>query len=178
MQIPNGAIIAISILSAVFLNNMFKNRRVVMIVIFMLPNVAGAFGLYFLPSNKQVPRLICYYLTGPYNAAFVLMLSLVTANTAGHTKKVVTNTFVFLGYCVGNIAGPFFYKTSQAPKYPFGMGSLMFSHLMEIILVVALGFYLAWKNRRRDAKYPQHVVVDTGFLDLTDKENKNFRYIH
>ena len=32
-----------------------------------------------------------YYLTGPYNAAFVMVLSMSTANTAGHTKKVVTN---------------------------------------------------------------------------------------
>jgi hypothetical protein len=57
--------------------------------------------------------LICYYLTGPYNAAFVLILSMQIANTAGHTKKVVTNAVLFLGYCTGNIAGPFFYKTNQ-----------------------------------------------------------------
>jgi hypothetical protein len=31
----------------------------------------------------------------------------------GHTKKVVTNAVLFLGYCTGNIAGPFFYKTNQ-----------------------------------------------------------------
>lgn len=32
----------------------------------------------------------------------------------GHTKKVVTNAVLFLGYCTGNIAGPFFYKTDQS----------------------------------------------------------------
>lgn len=33
--------------------------------------------------------------------------------TTGHTKKVVTNAVLFLGYCTGNIAGPFFYKDDQ-----------------------------------------------------------------
>ena len=31
----------------------------------------------------------------------------------GHTKKVVTNAVLFLGYCTGNLAGPFFYKDDQ-----------------------------------------------------------------
>ena len=100
-----------------------------------MPNIAGAFGLRFVSGEHRVGRLICYYLTGPYNAAFALVLSMQIANTAGeslrylmedagiwllipfisgHTKKVVTNAVLFLGYCTGNIAGPFFYKTEQA----------------------------------------------------------------
>jgi hypothetical protein len=31
----------------------------------------------------------------------------------GHNKKVVTNAVLFLGYCTGNITGPFFLKTSS-----------------------------------------------------------------
>ncbi|KAL8832747.1 MAG: hypothetical protein Q9191_000084 [Dirinaria sp. TL-2023a] len=113
MQVPYGVFISISILTCVFLNDRFANKRCYFIVAFLLPNIAGAFGLRFLPLEQKVGRLICYYLTGPYNAAFVMILSLQTANTAGHTKKVVTNAVLFLGYCTGNIAGPFFYKTSQ-----------------------------------------------------------------
>ncbi|RAL59005.1 hypothetical protein DID88_009034 [Monilinia fructigena] len=97
MQIPYGAIIAISILACVFLNDRLPpNNRSLMIVLFMLPNIAGAFGLQFLPPNHQVPRLIMYYLTGPYNASFVLLLSVLTANTAGHTKKLLTNATLFI----------------------------------------------------------------------------------
>ena len=75
--------IAISILTCVFLNDRFINKRCLFIVIFLLPNIAGSFGLQFIATDHQVARLICYYLTGPYNAAFVLILSLQTANTAG-----------------------------------------------------------------------------------------------
>lgn len=42
-----------------------------------------------------------------------MILSMQIANTAGHTKKVVTNAVLFLGYCTGNLAGPFFYKDAQ-----------------------------------------------------------------
>lgn len=53
------------------------------ILLFLIPNIAGAFGLRFVPLDQKVGRLICYYLTGPYNAAFVLILSMQIANTAG-----------------------------------------------------------------------------------------------
>jgi hypothetical protein len=49
----------------------------------LIPNLAGSFGLRFVPVEHSVGRLICYYLTGPYNAAFVLVLSMQIANTAG-----------------------------------------------------------------------------------------------
>jgi MFS family permease len=178
LQIPYGAIISISILVAVYLNNLArtKNMRCFWVVIFMLPNIAGAFGLEFLPSSNKAGRLICYYLTGPYNASFVLILSLVTSNTAGHTKKVMTNAITFLGYCVGNIAGPFFYKTDQAPRYPLGIGSLLFSHFFEIIISVFLAIYMSWENRRRDRKYPN--AVHHSFDDVTDISNKAFRYVY
>lgn len=102
LQIPYGVLIAISILICVYLNDRFVNRRCMFIIIFLLPNIAGAFGLRFISPENQAGRLISYYLTGPYNAAFVMVLSLQTANTSGHTKKVVTNAILFLGYCTGN----------------------------------------------------------------------------
>ncbi|MCJ1462100.1 hypothetical protein MMC07_000700 [Pseudocyphellaria aurata] len=92
MQVPYGIIIAISILACVFLNDRSTNKRCLFIVLFLLPNIAGAFGLKFLAADRKIGRLISYYLTGPYNAAFVLILSLQTANTAG----------------------PFFYKDAQS----------------------------------------------------------------
>lgn len=95
MQIPYGAIIALSILLCVFANEYVeksgRQARSWFILLFLAPNIAGAFGLAFLEPGNQAGRLVSYYLTGPYNAAFVMVLSLSTANTAGHTKKVVTN---------------------------------------------------------------------------------------
>ncbi|GAB1215707.1 hypothetical protein ATERTT37_004901 [Aspergillus terreus] len=176
MQVPYGVLIAISILICVYLNDRFENRRCVFILIFLLPNIAGAFGLRFVPLDQKVGRLICYYLTGPYNAAFVLILSMQVANTAGHTKKVVTNAVLFLGYCTGNIAGPFFYKDDQN----LGIWSMIVSHLIEAVLISVLGLLLRWENKKRDRIQSQmegglegRDLGATAFMDLTDRENLN-----
>ncbi|KAJ0352397.1 hypothetical protein COL154_006610 [Colletotrichum chrysophilum] len=206
LQVPYGVLIFIAILVCVFINNRLPpNNRCFMLVVFLLPNVVGAFGLRFVPDDQQVGRLICYYvssyhfsiqssgvsrgkklivifqLTGSINASFVLLLSLQTANIAGHTKKVVTSACLFLGYCVGNIAGPFFYKSDQTPKYELGIWSMIVAHLLEVVIVIALRFLLKWENERRDRAQGEVAEVDldaTAFGDLTDQENMNFRYIY
>ena len=210
MQIPYGAIVALSILICVFANEYVektgRQARSWFILLFLAPNIAGAFGLAFLDTNNQAGRLVSYYLTGPYNAAFVMVLSMSTANTAGHTKKVVTNgastlpllppTFptplihhftavLFLGYCTGNIVGPFFYLASQAPRYQLGIWSMIVSHLIEAVLILTLRFILARENKRRDriqsameGGLEGRDLDATAFGDLTDKENMNFRYIY
>jgi hypothetical protein len=122
----------------------------------------------------------------------------------GHTKKVVTNAVLFLGYCTGNIAGPFFYKSYQAyapsfqqpniplpltppyrPVYPLGIWSMIVSHLIEVVLIATLGLLLRWENKRRDRLQERDAgglegrdLDATAFLDLTDRENMNFRYIY
>ncbi|PWW80311.1 MFS general substrate transporter [Tuber magnatum] len=181
LQIPYGIFISLSILACVFVNDRLPpNSRCYMVVAFVIPNIAGAFGLMCIPQKHHVWRLICYYLTGPYNAAFVLILSLQIGNVAGHTKKVVTNATLFLGYCVGNIAGPFFYKTDQGPTYILGISSMIFCHLAEVIIILVLRFLLSSENKRRDKlqEGSERDLDATAFGDLTDKENVNFRYIY
>jgi MFS family permease len=185
MQVPYGALIACSILLCVWLNNRFENRRCMFILIFLCPNIAGAFGLRFVPHDRNVGRYICYLLTGPYNAAFVLILSLQIANTAGHTKKVVTNAVLFLGYCAGNIAGPFFYLSEQAPTYELGIWSMIVSHLLEVCVVITFWVLMKKENLRRDqvqAAQPGGLegrdLNATAYADMTDRENLNFRYIY
>lgn len=193
MQAPYGAFIAISIATCVFLNDRFpNNNRCKFILLFLCPNIAGAFGLRFVPASSHAGRYICYLLTGPYNAAFVMVLSLQTANTAGHTKKVVTNACLFLGYCTGNIIGPFFYLAKQAPQYELGIWSMIVSHLLEVVLICMFWFMLSKENKRRDRVQGHEGLTAeelmerrkaegfdrTAFEDLTDRENLNFRYIY
>ncbi|GAB1194954.1 hypothetical protein APSETT444_004206 [Aspergillus pseudonomiae] len=203
-NIPNGGIsnfgtlilkgfgfsTSLMILFSIWLNDRLpQNNRCYVTILFLLPNLAGSFGLCYLPESNKVGRLICYYLTGSYNASFVLILSILTANIAGHTKKVVTSAMIFIGVCAGNIAGPFFYKEAQAPRYPLGIWSMIVSHFVEIVLVAVLRTALAWENRRRDRlqgvgpggegeEARQWEMDRTAFSDLTDKENLNFRYVY
>ena len=91
---------------------------------------------------------------------------------------------LFLGYCTGNIVGPFFYLASQAPRYQLGIWSMIVSHLIEAVLILTLRFILARENKRRDriqsameGGLEGRDLDATAFGDLTDKENPNFRYV-
>lgn len=207
LQIPYGVFIALVILFCVWINDkMPPNSRCLMILVFLFPNIAAAFGLRFVPRGAKVGRLICYYvmfttnfqkwreqmlilsqLTGSYNASFVMLLSLTTANIAGHTKKVTSSACLFVGYCVGNIVGPFFYKSNQAPEYSLGIWSMIVSHLLEVVVVAFLWILLKRENQRRDNLQNGPSVQGEGsgfdvdlsaFSDMTDKENPNFRYVY
>jgi len=116
------------------------------------------------------------YMTGSYQASFVLCLSLITSNVGGQTKKMLVSGCIWLGACVGNIAGPFFYKTDQAPKYPLGIGSLLVCNCIELALFFVFRFAFMWENKKK-AKAREGMTISeadrnaTAFQDLTDKQN-------
>ncbi|CAN8098274.1 unnamed protein product [Discula destructiva] len=123
-------------------------------------------------------------LSGAAKACADPSFMLITANTAGHTKKVVTNAFIFLGYWTGNIAGPSFFKTEEAPEYPLGIDSMIFCHLAALATLLAFRTLLSWENKRRDRKQlletdnEQPDLDQTASKDMTDRENPNFRYVY
>ncbi|KAI9701630.1 MAG: hypothetical protein M1820_006401 [Bogoriella megaspora] len=78
------------------------------------------------------------------------------------------------------IQGPFFCKTDQAPSYPLGIWSMIVCHLIEAGLVCTFYVTLSLENKRRDRLYgkvQEKDIDETAFGDLTDRENKNFRYV-
>ncbi|KAJ3833525.1 major facilitator superfamily domain-containing protein [Lentinula raphanica] len=152
LGIPQGALVCIWIGLGAYLNGRLPpNSRTLVCILFMLPTIAGTLGFLLAPQDASVGRLICYYLTGSYQSSFVLGLSLITSNTAGQTKKQLTSALIWLGACVGNISGPFFYRTQDAPTYHLGIGSMLVSNCLEVLIFVALRVYLSYQNRKRDA---------------------------
>ncbi|GMM36474.1 Thi73 protein [Saccharomycopsis crataegensis] len=189
LQIPYGAYIALCIISAVLINDKLhtklkKNFRCIIAIFYLFGNVAGSACLYAVDQKHHAGKLIAYYLTGTYNASFVLIMSLSTSNISGYTKKIIFNAFIFLGYCVGNIAGPFFAKSDQAANsYPLASGAMLFSNAAEILCLVIFFFYAKWQNEKRDkeqgiAPGQEASNIEDNFEDLTDYENRNFRYIY
>lgn len=146
----------------------------------------------------------------------MLSLSLITSNTAGQTKKMITSATICafssaslasvapspndvlgadafpspyrltgLGACVGNIAGPFFYKSDQAPSYRLGIGSMLVSNCLEVLVILALRLTFIHANKKRDAQLAEMGVGDgksesvphvneTTFSDLTDVQNPKY----
>ncbi|KAK2741717.1 hypothetical protein FQN55_008216 [Onygenales sp. PD_40] len=136
--------------------------------------------LYTLPIANLNSRLAALYMSYFYFGPYVVSLSLISANFAGHTKKVTVNALIFIAYCVSNIIGPQFFKSHQAPLYPLGVGAILGSYVLSLMLIVLFMVVCWMENRRRDRldeSRGERVHVDTDFKDLTDKENIHFRYI-
>ncbi|KAI5206927.1 MFS general substrate transporter [Aureobasidium subglaciale] len=185
LGIPQGALVVIWIgLGALANRYLPKNSRTIVCAIFMLPTIAGALGFLLAPDTAYVGRLICFYLTGSYQASFVLSLSLVTSNTGGQSKKMIVSGMIWFGACLGNIASPFFYRQEQAPSYPLGIGSLLTANCIEVLLFGVLRYAFIWENKRKEKTRLRMresgeaaALNDTAFSNLTDKQNPNFEYI-
>ena len=67
---------------------------------------------------------------------------------------------------------------SQNPG--LGIGACLVSFVILIVLVLLMGFYLNWQNRRRQSeRAPSDAAVENvEFFDLTDRSNPGFVYVY
>lgn len=80
-----------------------------------------------------------------------------------------------------NIAGPFFYKTSQAPGYRLGIASMLVCNCLEVLILFGLRIVLSRANAKRDKLAAEMVgdgkseavphINETAFNDTTDMMN-------
>lgn len=133
--------------------------------------------LLAFPSSYHA-QLAGYYLYAASPAALVCVISCIQSNCAGHTKKVVVNALLLIGYCVGNLIGPQTFIESQAPHYPGAKVSIVVCECFAVIFICLI-WYVNWRaNRirdREDKKLPPE-IENPEFADLTDFENPEFRY--
>jgi hypothetical protein len=145
----------------------------------MLPVIAGSCIVWKGSwANVAVP-LVGFYLLAFFACSYVMTLSLMSANTAGHTKKAVTAGVIWAMYCISNGVAPLLVKTSQtATHYPTLFEPLLVFLSLNVVLGITTRFYLQLLNKRRDAIAPvdENEAAMTAFEDLTDRENINFRY--
>ncbi|RYP13606.1 hypothetical protein DL765_006807 [Monosporascus sp. GIB2] len=51
-----------------------------------------------------------YFMAMPCMVALFLAWTLIQSNVAGHTKRTLTSPFAFIGYCLGSMVEPQFFK--------------------------------------------------------------------
>lgn len=133
----------------------------------------------FLPkSHGRAGPLIGNYMTNTIGAALPLLYAWVAANFAGHTKKVTINAILLMSFCLGNIIGPLTFTGSTAPVYTPAKIAIMATGAVAIASTVLLMWKYGYENRKRDRRGFDHGehVVDSEFMDLTDRQNPEFRY--
>ena len=116
-----------------------------------------------------------------------MIMSLITANTAGSTKRTTVNALFFVSYCVGNIIGPFAFKPSEAPVYTSGITAILVAYCVEIVALLSFAVYAAFLNKKKEEatgpitagdSVDDDERVQASFSDLTDIENPYFRYTY
>lgn len=145
----------------------------------LITSMIGMLLIVCLPLSNNSGRLAGYYLTQSSPTGFVALLSLISSNVAGYTKKTTVGALYLIAYCVGNIIGPQTFRPKDQPRYIPAEITIL---VCWGVCVLDLGF-IYWYYRRMNKK---NEVVRAGpgyrkldkqeFLDLTDKENPEFVY--
>jgi hypothetical protein len=104
---PGGAVEVVALVVSGYLGDRYKNRILISMV-GLTTALIGMILIVALPLTNNGGRLAGYYLTQASPTPFVALLSLISTNVAGYTKKTTIAALYLIGYCVGNIIGTLF----------------------------------------------------------------------
>ncbi|KAF7793127.1 hypothetical protein EIP86_004236 [Pleurotus ostreatoroseus] len=191
----DGAVEIIVIFCTVTSATYWKNGRAYSAFLAYCVAILGSILVNALPSHDRVGLLFSYWIAVTSIAPFVVLLAWVGATTAGHTKRTTMNAVVMIGYAVGNAAGPQYWKAQYQPRNHVPWAILSACWAASALLFLVTRAYLAWENAARDREThdarwdevyitetrpdgtKEEVRVDKEFLDLTDIQNRDFRYV-
>ncbi|KAH7882092.1 MFS general substrate transporter [Phlebopus sp. FC_14] len=191
----DGFIEIATIWTGVIIASRINNSRAYVGALYFVPSLVGVLMIEFLPWSNKIGLLFGIWLVDIGITGFVLSLSWLTNVTAGHTKRITTNAIMLSAYCIGNAAGPFMWQSQYKPRNHVPWIVIGICYLVCPILLLVIRFLLARENARRDAEPAAdefeeffierltddgeriQVKVDKEFLDLTDVQNRDFRYV-
>ncbi|SCU97774.1 LANO_0E16930g1_1 [Lachancea nothofagi CBS 11611] len=136
--------------------------------------------LAFSKENKHA-KLAGAYLLYVAPLAFICVLSIISSNTLGYTKKWTVSSINLVSYAASNLAGPQTFISNQAPTYTGAKISMLVCYAGCVVTLTMLYFINSRENMRRDKVAAErvdekHTIENLEFADLTDQENPNFRY--
>ncbi|KAJ5973267.1 MFS allantoate transporter [Penicillium waksmanii] len=139
----------------------FRNTRTYWMMLSFAVALVGAALVRQLPEIEKWGRYAGTCLMGANSASFPLLMSMVSGNIGGFTKKTTVNALSFIAYCAGNIIGPQLFFEREAPSYDSGFIALM-------------------QNESLSAADASDMRTDTimAMMDKTDKEIDHFRYVY
>lgn len=178
MKMPVGAFELFSLVILPFLTILIKSRMAIAIFYMCIVLTMACLLAFATNTNAQ---LVGFWIIGISPIGIILVTSCVTSNTAGFTKKLITNAITLMGYSAGNIIGPQTFRSTDAPNYNKAKAGIVGCYCSAILMLCLLTGYNIWENKRRDkareAEGDNYVIPDNlEFADLTDFQNPEFRY--
>ncbi|KAJ5150344.1 uncharacterized protein N7482_010802 [Penicillium canariense] len=178
LNIAQGAWTILVMIGSAWASQRFQQTCLVMILC-AIPAIVGTIVIMVVtptPSNAG-GMLIAFYCTQFFLAQGNMIISLITRNIAGQTKKSFTMTMLFIGWAVGNLIAPQIFQSWDAPRYLHGFLVHIVIYAVYVALVILTRLLIMARNRSKEA-IASEISHDLAFEDLTDRENPNFRYVH
>jgi uncharacterized transporter YbjL len=136
MQMPLGASQLVFLVLTTTVATFSRNTRVAMMILNTTVSLIGMVLVWKLDESHAEARVAGLALTVAFAANTPLSLSLISSNVAGLTKRSLTSAFIFIGYCVGNIAGPQFFYEREEPHYQVSHLSLVTPSIPSTLLTL------------------------------------------
>ncbi|KAJ5581296.1 hypothetical protein N7450_007597 [Penicillium hetheringtonii] len=148
-------------------------------ILWTIPAIVGTIVILVVTPTRSNAggMLIAFYCTQFFLAEGNMIISLVTRNIAGQTKKGITMTITFIGWAVGNLIAPQIFQDSDAPRYLHGFLAHIVIYAVFIGLTILTRVILMARNRSK-GQGSTEVSHELAFDDLTDRQNPNFRYVY
>ncbi|CAI7571480.1 unnamed protein product [Penicillium discolor] len=183
---PSGAVQIVLLWIGVGLVFIFPNQRTLVILILIIPPLIGTVFLMKLDVTAQWGLIVASWLSSCITASMTILLSLAASNFKGNTKRAVVNGMFFIGYCAACIASPQLW--THSPRYTEGVITSIVTWCLLFVVVILFRFLCVWDNKQRDEQVAssgivsvdQEVKLDENGLpqtDLTDKQDRQFRYV-
>ena len=144
-------------------------------------HIPAIIGAILMATTEKVPALVGYYTTGGIPIGWTTILGLQSSNVAGSTKKITVACIGTIAYTVGNIISPQTFQPKDAPHYLPAKISICIIYVLVTIDLFVMRWVLQRRNRLRDQE--KEALGDAHrpeenheFLDMTDLENREFRY--
>ena len=139
----------------------------------------------FLPSRNRAGLLAGMYLVNAITATLAIIYQWTASNVAGQSKRVASMALIAGSFGVGNIVGPQTFQTKDAPQYIPAKIVVLATQAGGGVFAALLFLYYLWANKRKDSTAKGLEVAgsendsDPGLWEnLTDKENRLFRYVY
>ena len=98
---PAGAVIGTIEITAPYIAYKIPGIRTWIIVICQCGTILASVLLWQLPRESKGGLLFSCYILASFGGGYAVLMSLQMANTAGYTKRSVTSSGIFVGYCLG-----------------------------------------------------------------------------
>ncbi|EEQ35405.1 hypothetical protein McanCB56680_005104 [Microsporum canis] len=183
LNMPTGVMSTLSAFIFSSLAAKWANRRCLVTMLAAAVPVIGSIIVYTLKRTDIPGQIVGLYFLYTYFGPYVVGISLAQANTAGHTKKNVQYSILYIGYAVGNLIGPQTFRDSQAPAYTSGFIAMLICYCSCIFLMAMYWGLAVWMNKSA-TRARVSVACDGSqvegpidqFLDKSDFKQVNFKY--